>query len=103
MSDHDDHLRPPWSRSERRIPRGVVRPLQEFLATVDRERVLLFAAAAIALVWANVGDTYEAFWTTAARRAASATSRSATDLRFWVNEGLMTLFFLVAGSRSSAS
>jgi Na+:H+ antiporter, NhaA family len=96
MSDHDDHLQPPWSRSERRIPRGVVRPLQEFLATSTASATLLFAAAALALVWANLGDSYEAFWTTPfVLRVGESTI--GTDLRFWVNEGLMTLFFLVVG------
>jgi len=96
MSDHDDHTLPPWSRSDRRIPRGVVRPLQEFLATATSSALLLFAAAAFALVWANLGDSYEAFWTTPlVVRVGDVTI--GTDLRFWLNDGLMTLFFLVVG------
>lgn len=81
MSDHDDHLRPPSSRSRRRIPRSVVRPLQEFLATSTASATLLFAAAALALVWANLGDSYEAFWTTPlVLRVGDVTI--GTDLRF---------------------
>jgi Na+/H+ antiporter NhaA len=49
---------------------------------------LIALAVAAALVWANLPLGYEAFWTT--RLAGS-------ELRTWVNEGLMTLFFLVVG------
>ncbi len=96
MSDHHDLLRPPWSGSERRIPRGLVRPLQEFLQTSTSSALLLFVAAAAALVWANLGESYEAFWTTPLQ-VRLGQSVLGYDLRFWVNDGLMTLFFLVVG------
>src|SRR5438270_679227 len=56
------------------------------------------AAAVAALVWANSPwwHSYESVWTTRlAIRMGSA--GIAADLRQWVNEGLMTLFFLVVG------
>ena len=54
-----------------------------------RALVLLLAAAA-ALVWANSGasGTYESFWRTAVL---------GDELRHWVNDALMTVFFLVVG------
>ncbi len=59
---------------------------------------MLLLAAVVALAWANSpwGDVYEGFW------SASAELRLGTwaigdDLRHWVNDGLMTLFFLVVG------
>jgi Na+/H+ antiporter NhaA len=54
-------------------------------------------ATLAALLWANLpGDTYRSAWET--RLAISLGDHSiATDLRGWVNEGLMTLFFLVVG------
>src|SRR5438445_734460 len=57
-----------------------------------------FAAAVAALVWANLPGwhSYESVWTTTvAVRVGNA--GVTMDLRHWVNEGLMTLFFLVVG------
>jgi len=49
-------------------------------------------------VWANSpwGDTYEGFWSTPAELRVG-TWAIGDDLRHWVNDGLMTLFFLVVG------
>ena len=52
MPEHPE-LRAPWSRSERRIPRTVVRPLQQFLGASTSSGYVLVVAAGIALVWAN--------------------------------------------------
>jgi Na+/H+ antiporter NhaA len=60
---------------------------------------VLLAATVTALVWANLpsgSDSYESVWTT--RLAIEVGDASiAMDLRHWVNEGLMTFFFLVVG------
>ena len=59
---------------------------------------MLLIAAVVALAWANSpwGDGYERFWTTPAEvRLGSWTIGD--DVRHWVNDGLMTLFFLVVG------
>jgi Na+:H+ antiporter, NhaA family len=93
----DQDIRPPWSRSDRRVPRLVLRPLQEFLSTSTASATLLAAAAIVALVWASwPGSSYEAFWGTVGEVRLGSWS-IALDLRHWVNEGLMTLFFLVVG------
>jgi NhaA family Na+:H+ antiporter len=72
--------------------------LLEFLRTEEASGVFLLAAALIALAWANspIRESYEGLW------GAVATLRIgsldvAMDLQHWVNEGLMTLFFLVVG------
>jgi NhaA family Na+:H+ antiporter len=59
--------------------------------------MLLFAAV-IALAWANSswGDSYEGFWS-APLELRLGTWAIGDDLRHWVNDGLMTLFFLVVG------
>jgi Na+/H+ antiporter NhaA len=59
--------------------------------------VVLAVAAVAALLWANVSpDSYVSVWET--RLAVVLGGHElATDLRGWVNEGLMTLFFLVVG------
>jgi Na+:H+ antiporter, NhaA family len=88
--------RPSWSMSDRPIPRRVVRPLQEFLSTSTASAFLLFGAVVVALIWANVGDSYEAFWTTELSIRVGDRVLGG-DLRFWIVDGLMTLFFLLAG------
>ncbi|HEY6775033.1 MAG TPA: Na+/H+ antiporter NhaA, partial [Thermoleophilaceae bacterium] len=60
--------------------------------------MVLLAAAVAALIWANSpwSDSYESVWTTklAVRLGGDGIS---LDLRHWVNQGLMTFFFLVVG------
>ena len=75
----------------------VSRPLQRFLATEAGGALLLLIAAVAALVWANLpGETYEAFWhTPAALRVGDWTM--SLDLRHWVNDAAMSVFFLTVG------
>ncbi len=77
--------------------RSVQTPLREFLRTETGSAAVLLAATLAALVWVNVDQTgYEAFWrTTLAIRVGGAALHQ--DLRHWVNNGLMTFFFLVIG------
>ncbi|HEU4356248.1 MAG TPA: Na+/H+ antiporter NhaA [Actinomycetota bacterium] len=91
-------VRQPWSRSERRLPRVVLQPLQSFLATEAAGGVLLLIATAVALVWANSPwqGSYERVWQTELT-VSVGTWRIAEDLAHWVSDGLMTLFFLVVG------
>ena len=96
-TDPED-IRPPWSRSSRAIPRTIVRPLQEFLRSSTAGAVPLFVAVVVALAWANLPwwHGYETFWSTSVVFRLGRWS-IAEDLRFWVDEGLMTFFFLLAG------
>ena len=43
----------PWSASDRRVPRTVVRPLRRFADTEAAGGVAMLAMAIVALVWAN--------------------------------------------------
>ncbi|MDX6610768.1 MAG: Na+:H+ antiporter, NhaA family [Solirubrobacterales bacterium] len=80
------------------VPRRILGPLQELLTRSTAGAVFLLAAAAVALVWANspVRASYADLWgidlVVGAGRWAIR-----EDLRHWVNDGLMTLFFLLAG------
>ncbi|MFZ9629910.1 MAG: Na+/H+ antiporter NhaA [Ilumatobacteraceae bacterium] len=76
----------------------VLRPLRDFLRTETASGVLLVAAAAAALVWANSPwrDTYHDLWSTVGGWSAGGFSLT-LDLRHWVNDAAMTLFFLVVG------
>jgi Na+:H+ antiporter, NhaA family len=94
----DEALRYPWSRTQRRVPRLVVRPLQAFLETERAGGLLLLLAAIAALIWANSpwSSSYERLWQTELRIHVGGWSIS-EDLRHWVNDALMTLFFFVVG------
>jgi NhaA family Na+:H+ antiporter len=96
--DTSGGVRPPWMRSDRTLPRRVLRPLQEFLSSSTAGAAVLLAAAAVALIWANspFRASYAALW---GADIVVGTGRWAIreDLRGLVNDGLMTLFFLVAG------
>lgn len=58
--------------------------------------LILLLTVAAAVAWANVGDSYERFWTTDLA-ISFGEARMAHPLRDWVNSGLMTLFFVVIG------
>jgi Na+/H+ antiporter NhaA len=77
--------------------RNLETPLRGFLRTETGSAIVLLAAAIAALVWANVDvESYERVWqTTLSLTLGGATI--AHDLRYWLNSGLMTLFFFVVG------
>jgi hypothetical protein len=60
-----ERLSRPWLRSDRPVPRLIVRPLERFLELESGSAALLMAAAVAALIWVNVSaSSYEDFWTT---------------------------------------
>jgi Na+/H+ antiporter NhaA len=78
--------------------RNLAAPVRDFLSTETGGAIALLTATVAALLWANSPwwDTYESVWTT--KLAITIGSGGiAADLRHWVNEGLMTFFFLVVG------
>jgi Na+/H+ antiporter NhaA len=78
--------------------RNLAAPVRDFLSTETGGGVVLLAATVAALLWANSPwwDSYESVWTTKLAITLGDDGISA-DLRHWVNEGLMTFFFLVVG------
>jgi Na+/H+ antiporter NhaA len=78
--------------------RNLAAPVRDFLSTETGSAAMLVAAALAALVWANFpsSHSYESFWTTTLSIRIGNAGLSA-DLRQWVNQGLMTFFFLVVG------
>jgi Na+/H+ antiporter NhaA len=78
--------------------RNLAAPVRGFLSTETGGAIVLVAAAVAALLWANSpwSDSYESFWTTKLSITLGSDGIS-LDLRHWVNEGLMTFFFLVVG------
>ncbi|MBV9810962.1 MAG: Na+/H+ antiporter NhaA [Solirubrobacterales bacterium] len=78
--------------------RNLAAPVRSFLSTEEGGAFVMLGAAIAALLWANSPwwHSYESVWTTSLSiRVGSA--GIAADMRTWVNEGLMTLFFLVVG------
>jgi Na+:H+ antiporter, NhaA family len=83
---------------ERGDAQRLLDPLREFLHAEAAGGVALAVAAMAALVWANspAADSYRALWEhklTIGPAAAAVTE----DLRHWVNDGLMAVFFFVIG------
>ncbi|MBV8990350.1 MAG: Na+/H+ antiporter NhaA [Solirubrobacterales bacterium] len=77
--------------------RNLEAPVRDFLRTEAGSAVILLGATLAALAWVNVdSSSYERVWSTAlsVRIGGSGISQ---DLRLWINNGLMTFFFLVVG------
>jgi Na+/H+ antiporter NhaA len=77
--------------------RNLEAPLRDFLRTETGSAAILLIGAVAALVWVNVsGSSYDSVWraTLSIRLGGAGISQ---DLRHWVNDGLMTLFFFVVG------
>ncbi len=78
--------------------RNLAAPVRDFLSTETGSASVLLGATVAALVWANSPwrSSYTDVWNTVLSIHIGTGEISAT-LRQWVNEGLMTFFFLVVG------
>src|SRR5215218_3131003 len=78
--------------------RRALTPLAEFLRDEAAGGLVLLAAAAIALLWANspARDAYDSLWTTDLKLGVGSAAIE-EDLRHWINDGLMAVFFFVVG------
>lgn len=76
----------------------LVRPFQEFAARETSGGILLLACTIAALVWANSrwSESYSAIWHTPLVVGLGSLSLS-HDIHFWINDGLMAIFFFVVG------
>ena len=87
-----------WLRSDRVLARRIGRPVQEFLGVEAAGGGALLLATIVALVWANSARRlgYVSFThTSIALEVGGHGIRM--DLQHWVNDGLMTIFFLMVG------
>ncbi len=75
-----------------------LRPLADFLARETASAILLLLAAVVALVWANSpwDGAYRSLWASELGVTVAGHTLS-MDLRHWVSDGLMALFFVVVG------
>ena len=96
MSGPPSETTPPTGRTA--WARNLAAPVRDFLNTETGGAAVLLCAAVAALVWANSPwwESYESFWTTKLSISFGDAGIS-QELRQWVNQGLMTFFFLVVG------
>jgi NhaA family Na+:H+ antiporter len=89
---------PTWANSDRFLARHLARPIQRFLHVEAAGGIALLAGTIIALCWANSpwSDSYRDLWETRLSFDLGG-HEIAEDLRHWVNDGLMALFFFVVG------
>jgi NhaA family Na+:H+ antiporter len=76
----------------------LIRPFQTFAATEVAGGILLLSTTLLAMFWINssFGDLYDA-WLKAPIGMMIGSTFFKRSLHFWVNEGLMTIFFFVVG------
>ncbi|HUE28256.1 MAG TPA: Na+/H+ antiporter NhaA [Solirubrobacteraceae bacterium] len=77
--------------------RNLEEPLRSFLRTETGGAAMLLAAAVAALIWVNLdAASYHSVWGTVLSIQIGGGGVS-QDLKLWVNNGLMTFFYLVVG------
>jgi NhaA family Na+:H+ antiporter len=78
--------------------RRVVDPLKDYLHAEAAGGLVLLAATAVALGWANspLAGAYHALWSLELTVGVGGLAIT-EDLRHWISDGLMTLFFFVVG------
>lgn len=94
-----DERHPTWATSNRFVPRTFVRPLLRFKQVEAASGILLLAAAAIALVWANSpwADTYRLVFEETSLVLNLGPIHLNEPLGTFINEALMAVFFFVVG------
>jgi NhaA family Na+:H+ antiporter len=81
-----------------RVKAKLLSPILEFAQNEATSGMMLVGLAVCAMLWANLGPAghYEQFWNTPiAVKVGDFTE--AHSLRYWINDGLMALFFLLMG------
>jgi NhaA family Na+:H+ antiporter len=98
MTRSDQAPHPPESWAPvRRAAQALASPIQRILAVEAASGIVLLVATAVALIWANVGSaSYHALWHAPIGVQLGDWS-FIQPLHFWINDGLMTVFFLVVG------
>jgi NhaA family Na+:H+ antiporter len=85
------------TKAARRKIKRTVDPLTDFLREEAAGGVALVLAAAAALVWANASaESYGSFWDNELTVGVGSLAIS-EDLKHWVNDALMAIFFFVVG------
>jgi NhaA family Na+:H+ antiporter len=96
--NHPHPVAPGTWAPARRVAERILRPLERFLHVEAASGIILLAAAMVALLWANSpwAASYERLWHIPITLGVGP--RVFTQpVHFWINEGLMTIFFFVVG------
>ncbi|MCL2178167.1 MAG: Na+/H+ antiporter NhaA [Proteobacteria bacterium] len=82
----------------KKVVKQIFRPLERFLQMEASSGLVLLAVTAIALFWANSSwsDSYFSLWEYKLGLSFGEWNFE-RDVRFWINDGLMTFFFFVVG------
>ena len=95
MPGNETHVT--WARSERFVPRAFIRPFMRFSNREASSGLVLVAAAAAAVVWANLWpESYESLLATTLQLDFGPLHME-EDLHHLINDGLMAVFFFVVG------
>lgn len=86
-----------WAAA-RKLAMKALAPVERFLSIEAASGVVLLGTAVLALLWANSPwrDLYVEVWHTSIGLHVGGW-RFDRDLHFWINDGLMTIFFFVVG------
>jgi NhaA family Na+:H+ antiporter len=96
MSNSQSHPPGTWQPA-RRAAAALASPIQRILAVEAASGIVLLVATAVALTWANLWTgSYADLWHTPIGGRVGPWSYE-QPLHFWVNDGLMTIFFFVVG------
>lgn len=76
------------------LSRAITRPLERFLRWESSSAALLLGATVLALAWANASPSYDRAWESALSVEVGPLHLD-EDLRHWVNDLLMAVFFYV--------
>ena len=93
-------LRHTWAESERFVPRTIVQPINRLLAQEAAGGIVMLISAVLAIGWANSpwSESYFDLWRTELVVEIGAVLRlDHLTLQTWVNDALMTAFFLLVG------
>ena len=93
-------VRHTWSESDRFVPRAIVQPVNRLLAHEAAGGVVMLVAAVVAIAWANSpwSASYFDLWSThLVVEVGSVLHLDHLTLQAWVNDALMTAFFLLVG------
>jgi Na+:H+ antiporter, NhaA family len=96
MFEHVDDPPETWAPM-RRAANALASPIQSILRIEAASGIVLFAAATVALLWANLSPaTYEGLWHVPIGGHIGAWTFD-RSIQFWINDGAMTVFFLLVG------
>lgn len=86
-----------WLSARKGVKR-ILAPVERFLAIEASSGIVLMIAAGLALIWANSPwrATYIGLWHTDVGIRVG-TFLFERDIHFWINDGLMTIFFFLVG------